>query len=221
MDGSDCYRRAHRLFVAALGSVGESARVLACPAWDVHDLVAHQVHQLRSANEGSFPIADALAALHDGDARVRQDAWIAAGVAARRAAPIDTLVAEWKALVVDASAAALTGLAPDVVVHLFDLLGAAESAEHRDDPIVVYALHFWAQRSTERRQLICLDTTSPDDRAVETDFTVRGTSFELLRAITGRRSREQAGTLQWEGAVDAETVARFPAYGWRERPLYE
>jgi hypothetical protein len=35
------------------------------------------------------------------------------------------------------------------------------------------------------------------------ESTLTGDSFDLLRAITGRRSVDQLRTMQWQGAVDA------------------
>lgn len=54
----------------------------------------------------------------------------------------------------------------------------------------------------------------------DVDMVVGGTPFELLRAITGRRSIRQAQLLRWEGADD-RAIACFPAYGWRTEDLYE
>ena len=208
----------------------------ACPGWDVHDLVAHQVHQLSSACDGTFPVQDAFDAIvgaeadRRGAARARQDRWVAAGLAARRVVPIAELTAEWDALALDAPAAALAGLFPDVAVHLFDLLGSVGRTRYRDDPFVVAALRFWSGNCELRLQQagrgplrLELDETSGSVESigpVDAPLVVAGTPFELLRSIVGRRSRRQADALRWEGA---DEVARecFSVYGWRVDDLDE
>jgi hypothetical protein len=157
------------------------------------------LHQLAGALDGSFPVADALGALRDPDAvsrraaSVRQQGWIAEGVRAFRARSPSDLVHEWSALTDAATDVILDALTPDVVVHLFDLLGSAGSRAHRDEPMVAEALAFWA------------GVAGPPARDLDAD------AFELLRAITGRRSRDQA---PW-------APASLALYGWRETPLIE
>ena len=127
----------------------EAARIVpACPAWNAHDLVAHQVHQLSSASDGSFPVqdsVDAMVAVEVSErqaARSRQDQWTAEGVRARRETPVVALIAEWRRLAAQAPAASRSALFPDVAVHLFDLLGAGGSSAYRDHAFVVPALRF-------------------------------------------------------------------------------
>lgn len=52
-----------KLFEREAASI-EAARIVpACPGWDAHDLVAHQVHQLSGARDGSFPVQDSVDAM--------------------------------------------------------------------------------------------------------------------------------------------------------------
>jgi hypothetical protein len=196
----ETYLRAKDLFMEVLADADPTTPVPACPAWTVHELLAHQVHQLRGALDGSFPIADALAALVPADASVRraaedrQAAWIDDGVAALRSLSVRELMDEWSALADGAPDAVLDGLVPDIVVHLYDLLGATGSTAHRDDPIVIEALRFWAGQA---------GTQLPEGDAI--------LAFELLRIITGRRSRDQALSVPVDVAL----------YGWRATPLHE
>jgi len=233
---ADRYLDLRNLFVSQAEPIEATAGVPSCPGWDVHDLVAHQVHQLLSACDGTFPVQDALEAIVGAEAdrrkaaRARQDRWVAAGVAARRVLPITELTAEWDSLALDAPAAALAGLFPDVAVHFFDLLGSVGRAGYRDEPFVVVALRFWAANCEIRLQQagrgplrLELDETSGSAESigsVDAPLVVAGTPFELLRAIVGRRSRRQADALRWEGA---DEVARecFSVYGWRADDLDE
>jgi hypothetical protein len=50
--------------------------------------------------------------------------------------------------------------------------------------------------------------------------SVTATPFELLRAISGRRSHEQIGALTWSGDADA-FVARLSVYGYPDVDLVE
>lgn len=236
MDDVGWYRETRKLFVGALPSTMASARVPACPNWDVHDLVAHQVHQLEGACEGTFPVQDSVDAIVATEPHVRQGAlarqerWIADGVRPCRTTPLDELVERWTRLEDDAPTAALVGLFPDVSVHLFDLLGAAGSAAYRDHPLLVPALQFWARLANARLKaaangpvrLILVGSAGTSGVIGDADavVTVEGAPFELLRAITSRRSRQQSQTLRWSNADEA-AIEGFAVYGWRSEPLSE
>jgi hypothetical protein len=236
VDDAGRYLDVQGLFVRQAVLIDVTVGVPACPGWDVHDLTAHQVHQLSSACDGTFPTRDALDAIVAAEtdrcqaARARQDRWVAAGVAARRAVPTGALITEWDALARDAPAAALTGLFPDLAVHFFDLLGSVGHAGHREEPFVVAALRFWTRKCEIRlRQSgrgpmrLELDGASAGVESMgssDAPLVVAGTPFELLRSIVGRRSRRQVDALRWEGA---DEVARdcFSVYGWRVDDLDE
>ena len=217
------YVRARTLFVEALEAVQADDRVPACPAWTVHDLLAHQVHQLAGACDGTFPLAEAIAALsaatsdERGTALRRQQAWIDDGVRSLRARDIGDLVDAWADLTDDAPAIALEGLLPDLAVHLFDLLGVVGDRSHRSDPLVFAALRFWAAQADARVRLAGGDGLrlvvhdGPSIGEADAEVNASGTAFELLRTITGRRSRQQC-----RDEVDAIAV-----YGWRDTPLDE
>jgi hypothetical protein len=236
MEDAHRYLDLRDLFIAQAASIDQSAPVPACPGWDVHDLVAHQVHQLSSARDGTFPVDDALDAIAAPDpvrrdaARCRQDEWVARGVAARRGVPIRPLTAEWDDLARDAPTEALAGFFPDLAVHFFDLLGSVGRVEHRHAAFVAPALRFWAgysetrleraRRGPIRLELAGIPGKEDSIGPVDAPVVVTGTPFELLRAIVGRRSARQADALRWEGA-DEVTRGCFPAYGWRVTDLDE
>jgi hypothetical protein len=227
----DGYRHAHRVFRAEAAGSSPKLAVPACPRWSVLDLVAHQVHQLSGALDGSFPLSEAMTALTDADplrrraAAVLQQDWIDRGVQDLRAHGLLPLLDRWAALTEEAPGVVLDALVPDVVVHLFDLLGARGSRAHREHPVVHDALRFWAAQMDAR-----LATAGQGGLRVEADAIAvygRGTgtklvgsSFELLRTLTGRRTRHQAwSALEHDASADAfELVA---AYGWRDIPLDE
>jgi hypothetical protein len=236
VDDTGGYLDVRDLFVSQAGSIDPTAAVPACPGWDVHDLTAHQVHQLSSACDGSFPTQDALDAIvgvepdRRREARTRQDRWVAGAVSARRGVPVADLISEWDALASSAPKAALAGLFPDLAVHFFDLLGSVGRVGHRAEPFVASALRFWARNSDTRLQQagrgpLRLELAEAPGSvgpigSVDARLVVAGTQFELLRSIVGRRSLRQADALRWEGA---DEVAResFAVYGWRVEDLYE
>lgn len=236
MDDAGRYIDLRNLFVSQVASIEATAGVPACPGWDVHDLVAHQVHQLSSACDGTFPVQDALDAIVGAEpdrrraARTRQDRWVAGGVTARRGVPISQLSADWDALARGAPPAALTALFPDLAVHFFDLLGSVGRVGYRDEPFVVPALRFWARHCEIRLEqarrgplrLVLAETAGSVDPIgpLDAPLVVAGTPFELLRSMVGRRSTRQADALGWKGD---DEVARecFAVYGWRVDDLDE
>ncbi len=115
MSLSHVYRRSATEFVEVVRGLSAAqlgAQVPACPAWSVHDLLAHQAGSSTDQVEGNL----------DG---VTTDPWSARQVHDRHDSSVDALVAEWEANV-DAVATrcdAITGPNPawDVAVHLADL----------------------------------------------------------------------------------------------------
>jgi|SRR5947209_5734638 len=232
------YHEGHDLFVDALLSAPDDAPVPACPSWDVHDLLAHQVLQLEAAHDGTFPFEDAMSAIvaptpeERVQALQRQERWIATGVARARSAARDGLLARWGDLTDNAVPQALGGLFPDLAVHLYDLLGALHSTQHRHHDLIAAALEFWTPFAIERVRLdtgcnIRVDIADPREGrsrqrdCLDGDVIVTASAFELLRVVTGRRARSQAaGVLQWS-VLDDRIVAALPLYGWRAAPLNE
>jgi len=194
--------------------------VPACPDWTVHDVIAHL----------SGNLADAVAGRLEG---AGTNGRTAEQVAARRAQSLAEVIREWNehALVVEplmdgAGEIARQGVA-DAVSHEHDIRGALGVPGARDCDAVRMGLAFAAERLVESaaaRSVSLLVRTrdgwdlGPDDAEV----VVTGKPFELLRAITGRRSVEQLRKLQWKG--DCEIA--IPAFWWgplhpAEKPIAE
>jgi Mycothiol maleylpyruvate isomerase N-terminal domain len=219
-------------FVAGLEAADPDAPIPACPAWTASELLAHQVHQLAGMCDGSFPGHAAIDALTAPSGRARQAAlqrqqsWIDRGVAVRSAHTVKALIAEWSALVEHAPVAALEGILPDAVVHLFDLLGLTGRTTHRHLPFVAHALEFWGQMTDLRLRAAGysgLRLQLADDHSLgapDAEVVIAGTTFELLRTITGRRSRPQARALQLLSG-DQAALDHLALYGWRATALDE
>lgn len=224
------YLHARDVFVAKIAALSPITPIPACPGWTVSELLAHQLHQLAGMSDGSFPVADAIAAITNiaatgrQEAAARQQQWIAAGVAQYAERSVTEMTEEWATAVRSAPTAALEALVPDVVVHLFDLLGALEDRSHRYDPMVEDALAFWsAQAETRMRNAArSLRVDVVDGPLVMRQpggvLWVEGEAFDVLRMMTGRRARSEVAVDASVTFGDADHVA---LYGWRDEPLGE
>lgn len=183
-----------------------AAPVPTCPDWTVHDVVAHV----------AGVVDDALAGRLDG---VATDPWTAAQVDARRGRPVDEILAEWEAV-----APAFAGLlddigdtgrqaVADVVTHEHDIRTALAVPGARDSDAVHVAVGWVAPLfvGVVAEHGITLRVAAGDGRSwgdAGAGVTLNGEPFELLRAMTGRRSTDQLRKMQWDG--DAEAV--LPAF---------
>jgi uncharacterized protein (TIGR03083 family) len=181
--------------------------VPACPAWNVHDTVAHL------AGVG----ADILAGNLEG---VASDPWTAVQVDARRERSLDELLDELAAndpQVEEIShlfGAAEAQWVMDCLTHSFDLRGALGEPVDRDHPALGDSMAFitggyWLVNS-ERPVAAFRDgdlAWAPDAGAVA---TATAPAFELLRGLSGRRSEDQLRAWQWDGDLDAV----LPGFTW-------
>jgi uncharacterized protein (TIGR03083 family) len=182
-----------------------------CPAWTVHDVVAHV----------SGVVDDALAGRLDG---VATDPWTAAQVEARRDRSVDEILAEW-----DEQAPAFEGLldaigdpgrqaVADVATHEHDVRVALGAPGARDSDAVQLGLAFLAPRFVDAaaERGIVLRVHAGDGLSwgsADAPTALSGERFDLFRALTGRRSTEQLRALRWagdvEGALGAFTYGPF------------
>jgi uncharacterized protein (TIGR03083 family) len=184
--------------------------VPACPDWTVKDLAAHVVGVAVDVAAGRVEGAGS-------------DPWTAAQVEARREASLEELLAEWRAapmeqalLGVDAMQAAQVVF--DVTTHEHDLRGALELPGERDSRGVEVG---WDWATTVLGMLRdgygegAVVLTTP--QGVATCGSAAATSgvaadrFELWRAMTGRRSREQVASWAWTGEPAVERLCLLPA----------
>src|SRR5947209_3979434 len=112
--------------VVPLGRAAASTPLPACPAWSVHDVVAHM----------TVACSDILSGNIQGAAT---DSWTAAQVDARRATPLEELVAEWDevgpkyaAIIDDFPGQYRRQAIGDVAVHEQDIRGALGRRGARD-----------------------------------------------------------------------------------------
>ena len=206
-------RRRLIALVAPLDAAGAATVVPACPLWSVTDTVAHVVGIVDDLRAGRL----------DG---LGSDAWTAAQVGRRRGMSLAACCAEWEALAptVDALAAQdpwmVTRLVADLVTHEHDIRAALHQPGARDSAAVGLGLVRYAPFFLERvgaAGLAPAAIEAGDQRwgpaAGEAAVTVAGSPFEVLRALTGRRSRAQVRGLRWSGADPDPYLPLISPYG--------
>jgi uncharacterized protein (TIGR03083 family) len=214
-------REAMCALVGALDDDGLATPVPATPGWDVRDVVAHV----------AGIVNDLLAGNLDG---VGSDPWTAAQVARGTAMPFSSLLREWQEQAptieaqVDGWPPELSApLVADLVVHDLDVRGALGRQDGRDAAAMGLTLDYYAHALGDRileAGLAPLRLDTPEGAAVaggdDATTTVRTSRFELVRALTGRRSADQVRAYDWVGDP-APYLERFSAYGTRAEPLVE
>lgn len=207
----------------------DSVAVPACPEWTVKDLVAHLSGLAENWRSGRL----------DG---YGSELWTAAHIEDRRTREVDWILDEW-----DANAAAIEpamadpqsfGLPTymplivitDLVSHEHDLRHAIQQPGARTSEAVRLGL----QSLIGGLRLGFASTDLPTMRvhAVgwrdwlvghnDPEVSVGGDPFGLFRTLSGRRTRREAGRLDWNGdstsVIDA--LVQHP-FGWRETSLHE
>ncbi|MEA2435341.1 MAG: hypothetical protein QOG54_2798 [Actinomycetota bacterium] len=206
-----------------LDDEGLAIRVPATPEWTVKDLVAHVTGICTDILEGKYE-------------GVGQDEWTRAQVEARRDLPLAEIVAEWDEqapkveevldTVFHPAVAAMT--LSDLVTHEQDLRGALNAPGARDTRDFELALEADTRtvgRKLKKTELPALRVIAGDglEWAIgngEPQGEVKGDPFELFRTMGGRRTRDQARSLEW--SIDPEPyIEIFCLYGYRDEPLHE
>jgi len=192
----------------------------ATPEWTVHDLLAH--------------LAGVTADIVSGNLEgVGTDAWANAQVDTRRDHDLAALLAEWNehGPVVEELAAqfgrAAGQLLSDATTHEHDVRGALGVPGARDSDAVARSLEFVGLslgEQLDRREVGALvvhhegGTETFGARAPAASLRID--RFELVRALTGRRSLDQITAYEWDGAFvpDHLVLERFTV---RTDPLVE
>ena len=193
----------------------------ATPDWTVTDVLAHV----------TGIIDDSLAGNLDG---VGSEAWTAAQVARRADMTVGEIVDDWRRLTEDARAtleslpAAVTvTLIGDLVTHEHDVRGGLANRGARGTAAVELGLEYYARQFTKK--VLNLGLAPVRLRAGDREWmrgddeplaTVTAEPFELLRALTGRRTSDEVTALDWDGD-SAPFVEVFSFYGWPEVSLGE
>jgi len=171
----------------------------ATPEWRVRDILAHMSGVNTDIVNGNLN-------------GVASDGWTDAQVATRRDWPVDEILAEWETngSAVEANAAMLGSAAGqwvyDACTHEHDIRHALGAPGARDSDAVAIAFEWgtdWLARGLDGQGVPGLVLETDDgSKAVgagEPRATVRVERFEVLRAMTGRRSVAQMEAYGWDG----------------------
>jgi len=194
----------------------------ACTGWRAKDVLAHLV---------GVP-ADVAADRMEG---VATDAWTQAQVEARLDVPVDDLLAEWNALGpgFEERLASLPGSIAgqpvfDAWTHEHDFRSAigAPGAREGDALDLGWAWFVGGHGRTLTAQgRPALRVVSEAGEEVlgegEPAATVRASRFDLLRAMTGRRSETEIAAFDWDPAPRPDLLLVIPIFRMRTEPLAE
>lgn len=220
MDTGELYERTRQRFISVVrdASPTDLERIVApTPAWSVRDALAHVVGITADLNALDFGAGDS-------------SAWTARQVAIRRRRTIEEIITEW-----DREAArfeeglGLLGYSigahyvADLHAHLQDVHLALGLPAVRDQETVLVALDFYLESLDEALReegLGALEIVTGEERHVagpgEVRASLRADPFEVLRALSGRRSLAQVLSFEWTG--DARSIApRLSRYPFPER----
>ena len=208
--------------VSGLSDEETQRRVPACPDWSVRDVVAHLTGIAVDATKGEL----------DG---VGSPEWTQRQVDERRHLPLDRLLAEWEeaGAQIDGALeyfpkAAASLFVGDTVTHEHDVRLPLARPGARDEPAIDLALDGysrWLGRRLTEHELPSV-TVAAEGRewvAGKTEPAVAvqaPTKFDLLRALTGRRTRDEIAAFEWS-ADPQPYLDLFSTYGMPAAPLGE
>ncbi len=201
--------------VSGMGSDPDVVPVPGCPKWSVHDVVAHMVGI----------VDDVFAGRLDG---VATEVWTEAQVSSRRGQPTRDLLEHWVEVgpQFDPMLAAAGPIGhqaiADTVTHEHDIRGALDAPGYRDTDAVHIGLDFsvraFVTSAHSNGVTVRIETEAAIFGTPDADLALDGYTFDLLRAITGRRSEEQIRAMAWTGDVE-KAVPLFTLGPFRPSPV--
>ena len=209
-DVGSAYQGARERMTALLRDADPTVRVPACPDWSVKDVASHM----------AGVVDDVLAGRLGG---VGTDPWTAKQVATRTDRSMGEILDEWNEKA-PAFEAMLDSLGPpgeqavfDVVSHEHDVRGALGQPGAQDSDAVDMGLRWIANNFVTlvadaghgAVRVIAAEGQAwgPEDAPA----TLRAPAFELVRALTGRRSHKQIRAFDW--SVDPEPYLPLFEFG--------
>jgi uncharacterized protein (TIGR03083 family) len=190
----------------------------ATPEWRVRDVLAHL----------SGVADDVVNGRLEG---IASDEWTAAQVDRRRDLSIDELVADWERWspgfeeMLAAGPMEITGQALyDAVTHEHDIRHAVGRPGARDSDAVDQGWDWLMAVRTARGAPAIRFVTEGGEQisgAGAPMLTVRAPRFELVRATTGRRTRQEIEAYDWEPRADAALLLSAPFFTIRTESLVE
>lgn len=213
LDPVETYRRARRAFLAVIEGSDPEVEVTACPGWRVRDVLAHVSGIASDFLSGRLPAGDV-------------NRWTAEQVDQRRGMTVDDLRVEWDLNAPGfeyALAHALAGGAPrfaaDVVSHGFDVATVVgrpgeRQAPHVDEALTTFAVMLGERLDREGRGGVSIQAGSIRLAAGSAGpvAALSGPPFEILRALSGRRTEAELAAMRWTGERDTvlDLLSPFP-----------
>ncbi|MDQ4095901.1 MAG: maleylpyruvate isomerase family mycothiol-dependent enzyme [Actinomycetota bacterium] len=227
-------------FVSSLPEEDLTRPVPATPEWSIFDVVAHLSGVLTCTVSGDFP-REFFSAIGSPEGVTTLNEWTARHVSERRGRPLQDVLDEWE----NASATITPmirgdvpfpeGVLPfagyvlitDLAIHQQDIYGALGLVKDRDEAPIGIGFSVYTtgvdlrikggggpavKFVTEHKEV-----TAGDGERVA---TVRGSRFELFRALSGRRNLDQVRAYEWDGDPEPFLEYFYP-YGVREEALVE
>lgn len=200
-----------------------------CPEWSIRDVLSHLMLVIdpnRSEPDGFIETVYASVMNSDPEAQqraavVRDEYWNSA-VATARPLPTAELFERWERSIGLLDPGERLPIS-DFAVHLGDLDEALGHSGARELEMQTSALQGYAFVSNGHLQANGLPTvsvlgTSPDAKGGEREsvHVVSGPTYELVRALTGRRTIEEGNELLDWGTTPDDTKVMFPVYSWLE-----
>ena len=197
MTTAEAYGRVRVRILILVGDEVADRTVPTCPGWTIKDVVAH--------------LASFFAVYRSGDPReVFSPGWGDRAVEERRKLSLQDCIAEWDAHVADSGdlfeSPLGTVAVSDALAHEQDIRTALNQPGFRDDesivPSVERGLEFVDQKAGAEGSPALRIVTEDIDRLVgqgEPAVTLRTTTYELFRAIHGRRTVDQVRAMEWSG----------------------
>ncbi len=203
IDWMHAYQTSRSRIVEIIDTIDKSAaatRVPACPAWTVHDVVAHVTGLAVDLGAGRLPSGPA-------------QPWIDGHVASRRGHPLGLLVDEWLASDVEGFLQK-TGsgqLVYDLCAHEHDICHALRRAGDRDS----FTVHAAVRAMTDLLNKDLAAEGAPGAIELSTEgrswivgegpmlLRLDASPFELIRIFGSRRSVAQLRALPWHAADGA------------------
>lgn len=201
-DLSDAYHATRERIGALVGDLDETSlgtRVPACPAWDVHDLLAHVSGIPEALAAGDLPGDDV-------------QAWLDGLVEQRAGVPVQELLDRWAACA-PATSALIDGgvdlLLIDVVCHEHDLRGAIDRPGERGSPEVRAIIQSQLEALVPGMKARGLGALVVDADGVQwashlakPGCTLRVDPWEASRVLESRRTAEEIRALPHTGDVE-------------------
>lgn len=213
------HREALTALVLGLDDQTLASKVPATPLWEVKDAFAHVTGVASDFTKGRL----------DG---ATTDPWTQRQVAERSDRTVSEVAAEWSDLgpiieaMLQASGRAMSAMVMDVVMHHYDVMGAAGIRPANNDEglrLCLRASNAIAPRLDAADLPALRIQTEGFDRVLGTGpegVAVRGDAFEITRSLFGRRSLDQIAAFDWSGDP-TPYLPHFSFFTPRATPLVE